>query len=232
MTTTAIGPTLRQRWRTIRWVLLTLAALTAISVVSMHLTAPRPGGRMDPGATSPDGAHALVALLRDHGVEVVEAASVDDVVRAMRPDALLLVAQTYYLVDDDALRRLADLPGDRLLVEPVARTRETLAPEVREAATSSYGGEPRCDMREADRAGDVELGVSDTYEAVGDIPLTRCYDGAVVRYSDDGRTVTVVRQCGLHDQRRAGQAGQRRPGDEPSRGALARHLVRPAARRG
>ena len=31
VTTTAVGPTLRQRWRTIRWVLLTLAALTAIS---------------------------------------------------------------------------------------------------------------------------------------------------------------------------------------------------------
>ncbi len=192
MTTTAVGPTLRQRWRTIRWVLLTLAALTVISAVSMYLTAPRSGGRMDPGATSSDGAHALVALLRDHGVEVVEAAGVDDVVRAMRPDALLLVAQTYYLVDDDALRRLADLPGDRLLVEPVARTREALAPEVREAPTSSFGGAPRCDMREAERAGDVELGVSDTYEATGDIPLTRCYDGAVVRYSHDGRTVTVA----------------------------------------
>ena len=34
--------------------------------------------------------------------------------------------------------------------------------------------------------------LSDTYEAAGDVPVTRCYDGALVRYSDDGRTVTVV----------------------------------------
>ena len=192
MTTTAVGATLGQRWRTIRWVLLTLVVLTAISVVGIYLTAPRQGGRMDPTATSTDGAHALVALLRDHGVEVVEAQSVDEVAKAMRPDSLLLVAQTHYLVNEDALQRLADLPGDRLLVEPVSRTREALAAKVRAGDESSFGGDPGCSMREADRAGDVELGISDTYEATGDATLTRCYAGALVRYSDDGRTVTVV----------------------------------------
>jgi hypothetical protein len=192
VTTTAVGPTLRQRWRTIRWVLLTLAILTAVSLVGVWLTASRPGGRMDPTATSPAGAHALVALLRDHGIEVVEAQHVDDVVAAMRPDSLLLVAQTDYLVAEDALHRLADVPGDRLLVEPVSRSREVLAPEVRAAASTSFGGEPDCELREADRAGDVELGISDTYEPTGDVPLTRCYDDALVRYSADGRTVTVV----------------------------------------
>ena len=34
--------------------------------------------------------------------------------------------------------------------------------------------------------------MSDTYEAAGDVPVTRCYEGAVVRYTHDGRTVTVV----------------------------------------
>ena len=110
----------------------------------------------------------------------------------MRPDSLLLVAQTDYLVAEDALHRLADVPGDRLLVEPVSRSREVLAPEVRAAASTSFGGEPGCELREADRAGDVELGISDTYEPTGDVPLTRCYDDALVRYSADGRTVTVV----------------------------------------
>lgn len=192
MTTTAVGPTLRQRWRTIRWVLLTLVTITVISLGSAYFAAPRPGGPMDPTSTSPEGAHALVTLLRDHGVDVVEAKSLDDVAKAMRPDTLLLVAQTHYLVDDDALRRLAELPGDRLLVEPVSRTQEALAPEVRTAPETSFGGAPECELREADRAGEVELGISDTYEATGDTPLNRCYDGALVRYSADGRTVTVV----------------------------------------
>lgn len=191
-TTSAVGPTVRQRWRTIRWVLLALVAVIVVATITTYLTAPRPGGRMDPGATSPDGAHALVALLRDHGVEVVEADDLAVIERALTPDALLLVAQTDYLVDVDVLQRLAGLPGDRLLVEPVSRTREALAPAVQPTLEASYGGPPGCDMREAERAGGAELGISATYEATGDTPLIRCYDNALVRYSSGGRTVTVV----------------------------------------
>ena len=38
----------------------------------------------------------------------------------------------------------------------------------------------------------MQFGASDTFEASGDVPVTRCYEGAVVRYTDAGRTVTVV----------------------------------------
>ena len=38
----------------------------------------------------------------------------------------------------------------------------------------------------------MQLGSTDTYEKVGDVALTRCYGGALVRYESDGRTVTVV----------------------------------------
>jgi hypothetical protein len=51
---------------------------------------------------------------------------------------------------------------------------------------------PDCDLPEANRAGAVELGSTDTYENAGDADLTRCYGGALVRYHADGRTVTVV----------------------------------------
>jgi hypothetical protein len=192
VTTTAVTPTVTQHWRSWRWVVLALVAIAVLAAVSAYLTAPRPGGRMDPASTGSDGAHALVALLRDRGVDVVVANSVADVERAARPDSLLLAAQTYYTVDDDLLHRLAAVPGDRLVVEPIARTREALAPAVRIGSSSALGGEPDCDLREANRAGDVEFGASDTYETAGDIPLTRCYDGALVRYRDNGRTVTVV----------------------------------------
>ena len=74
----------------------------------------------------------------------------------------------------------------------MARTREKLAPEIQLGPDTSFGGEPDCDLREATRAGEVQLGLSDTYEAAGDVPVTRCYEGAVVRYSQAGRTVTVV----------------------------------------
>ncbi len=191
-TDTAITPTVMQRWRASRWIVLALVVITVVAGVSTYLTAPRPGSRMDPASTSSDGAHALVALLRDHRVDVLVADDIAAVERAAGPDTLVLTVQTTHLVDEDVLRRLAAVPGDRLVFEPVSRTREILAPEVRRNDQGSFGGAPDCDLREATRAGDVQLGASDAFEASGDVPVTRCYEGAVVRYADAGRTVTVA----------------------------------------
>ncbi|HET6733626.1 DUF4350 domain-containing protein [Mycobacterium sp.] len=189
----AVGPTVAQRWRGARWVLLAIVVIVGVAVLGAYLTAPRPGGRMDATSTSPDGARALVTLLGDHGVDVIVADNVAGVETAASPDTLILVAQSSSRIDDDLLRRLAVLPGDRLLVEPVSRTREKLAPEIElDGATSFGGAEPDCDLREATRAGTVQFGLSDSYEAAGDVALTRCYDGALVRYSDGERTVTAV----------------------------------------
>ena len=169
-----------------------LILISAIAAVGALLTSPRPGGRMDPDATGPDGAHALVSLLRDHGVDVIVANSVTDVEQAARPDTLLLAAETYYLRGDDLLSRLADVPGDRLVLEPTSRVRQALTPEIRIGGASMFTAEPKCDLREANRAGVVQLGATDTYEKAGDVEVTSCYGGALVRYQADGRTVTVV----------------------------------------
>lgn len=92
-------------------VLLTVAVLMVIASISTYLTAPRPGPAMDPASTDASGAHALVTLLRDHGVEVVVADTIADVEDAARPDTLLLVAQTHYLTNDTLLQRLASAPA-------------------------------------------------------------------------------------------------------------------------
>jgi hypothetical protein len=189
----AVGPTVVQRWRSARWVLLALVVIVGVATLSTYLTAPRPGGTMDPESTSPQGARALVTILRERGVDVIAADDIAAVERAARPDTLILVAQTFYLFDDDLVHRLSVLPGDRLLVEPAARTREALAPQIRlDGATTFSDTRPDCDLREATRAGEVQFGLSDAYDAAGDVPLTRCYGGALVRYRDDGREVTVV----------------------------------------
>lgn len=180
-----------RRWRAWRWPVLTLVVLAAIAAISAYLTAPRPGLRMDPESTEPDGAHALVALLRDNGVEVVVADRIADVEKAARPDTLILVAESQFLTDDTLLDRLARAPGDLLLVEPTARTREALAPDLRMKTASTFDSNPNCTLREANRAGSVRFGPSDTYEAKGRV-VTSCYDGVLIRYRDGGRTVTVV----------------------------------------
>lgn len=180
------------RWRTWRWVALTLLAIAVIAAIGAYLTAPRPGGRMDPASTGSEGAHALVALLRERGVTVIVADNVADVERAVRPDTLLLVAQTRHIVGDSLLRRIAHTSGDLLLVEPTSRARAALSPDIRASGVDTFSDEPDCTLREANRAGSVEFGPSATYTAATDRPVIRCYGGKLVRYRDGKRTITVV----------------------------------------
>jgi hypothetical protein len=193
MTTVGARPAATRRWRTWAWVILIIVVLALIAGIGAYLTAPRPGGRMDPKATGPDGAHALVALLRDGGVEVVIANTIADVEHAARPGTQILVAQSQYLTDTTLLDRLASVPGDLLLVEPTARTREALMPNVRMSITKAeFDSSPNCTLREANRAGAVRFGISDTYHVKGGRDVASCYDGVLIRYRDDGRTVTAV----------------------------------------
>ncbi|HWF27208.1 MAG TPA: DUF4350 domain-containing protein [Mycobacterium sp.] len=180
------------RWRAWSWVALTLVVLAVIAAIGAYLTEPRPGAQMDPASTGPDGAHALVTLLRDGGVEVIVADTIADVERAARPDTLILVAQSQYLTDGALLDRLAKAPGDLLLVEPTARTREALMPGMGIKPSSDFDSDPNCSLREATRAGSVRFGPSVTYEANDGRTMTSCYDGVLIRFRDHGRTVTAV----------------------------------------
>jgi hypothetical protein len=169
-----------------------LAAVCVVAAIATYLTAPRPGGRMDPAATGPAGAHALVTLLRDRGVTVVVATSIADAENAAHPGTLLLFAQTQRVTSDALLQRLTATPGDLLLVEPTSHARAALAPGIRNSGASVHVTRPNCALREANRAGSVDFGPSNTFHAAGDRTVTSCYGGALVRYRDGDRTVTVV----------------------------------------
>lgn len=189
VTTETRPPAVRRRsWR---WAVLTLGVLALIAGIGAYLTAPRPGARMDPASTGPGGAHALVALLRDGGVDVVVVDGIADVEHAARPDTLILVAQSQHLTSA-LLDRLAKAPGDLLLVEPTTRTRAALMPGVRKSAASALDSDPNCSLREAVRAGPVQFGPSEAYDAEDGQPMTRCYQGVLIRYRAGGRTVTAV----------------------------------------
>ncbi len=200
---TTAAPRRRRSWRPVVLILLVLAVLAGLDA---YLTAPRPGARMDPASTGPDGAHALVALLRDGGVEVVVANGIADVEKAARPDTLILVAQSQYLADT-TLDSLAQVPGGLLLVEPTARTREALLPGIRVSGAGIFDSNPDCTLREADRAGPVRFGASDAYKADDGRTMTSCYDGVLIRFHDHGRTVTAVGATDFMTNSRLLQAG-------------------------
>jgi hypothetical protein len=181
-----------RRRRSWLWVLLMLAVVCVVAAIATYLTAPRPGGRMDPAATGPDGARALVTLLRDRGVTVVVASSVADAENAVLPGTLLLFAQSQRVTSDSLLERLAATPGDLLVVEPTSRARAKLTPGIRNGGASVSSTEPNCILPEANRAGPVDFGPANTYVKNADQTITSCYGGALVRYRDGDRTVTAV----------------------------------------
>ncbi|GAB5008373.1 DUF4350 domain-containing protein [Mycobacterium avium subsp. hominissuis] len=191
MATTTATDTAPRRRRSWRWVLATLLVLAVIAGVDAYLSAPWPGTRMDAASTDPDGAHALVALLRDGGVDVVVADHIADVESAARPDALILVAQSQYLADS-VLDRLARIRSDLLLVEPTTEARKALLPGVRISGTNGFDSDPNCTLREAVRAGSVRFGRATTFESEDGRAMTRCYDGALIRFRDGGRAITAV----------------------------------------
>jgi Domain of unknown function (DUF4350) len=187
--TVTSAPVRRRSWR---WTLLALAAVCVIAAIGTYLTAPRPGGQMDPAATGPSGAHALVALLRDHGVSVDVADNATDAANAAGPGTLLLFAETQRVTSESLLQQLADAPGDLLLVEPTSPARRVLAPGIRTSGARVTETKPDCDLREANQAGSVDFGPANTFRGVDDRLVTSCYGGALVRYGDGERTVTAV----------------------------------------
>ncbi|UMB70007.1 DUF4350 domain-containing protein [Mycobacterium paraterrae] len=186
--THAPRPVRRRRW----WLLAALVVICAVAALSTYLTAPRPGGQMDPESTGPAGAHALVTLLRDRGVTVVVAHSVDEAVNAAGQGSLLLFGQTQRVTTEALLNRLAGTPGDLLLLEPTSRARAALSPGIRNASSGSPTDRPNCELREANQAGSVDFGLSNAFQAAGGRTVSSCYGGALVRYRDGDRTVTVV----------------------------------------
>ncbi|MCG5432840.1 DUF4350 domain-containing protein [Mycobacterium sp. MYCO198283] len=210
MTATTTLPAGRRRtWLVLALCVVVVGVVTAVAAV---LTAPRPGSRLAADSTGPDGAHALVALLERQGVDVVVARTIADVERAGRPDALLLVAQTPYLIDGSSYARLAAVAGDRLLVEPTSATREALAPGVDTDSADRGDAAPGCSLPAAQRAGRAAFGFTETFRASNGTSATSCYGGALVRYRDGDRTVTVVgsgdflTNAGLPDQGNAALA--------------------------
>ncbi|NGX06007.1 DUF4350 domain-containing protein [Mycobacteroides franklinii] len=190
-TNTATSPRLRDRWRTWAWV---LAAAVAIVVTGLLITkSPRPEGYLDPEAVNLRGGHAVAQLLRDRGVTVTRATTIDEVRDAMHADSQLMVLDNGNL-SDPILDALVTLPGDRLMLAPYSDTRERLASQVR---VSSYQSdelvEPDCDLREAKQAGAIQTYIGPTYAFTNPAPgQISCYGGMLVRYQDGNRTITVL----------------------------------------
>jgi Domain of unknown function (DUF4350) len=157
----AITPTIRANLRRGRaWILIAaVLVLGAIVVLIIQGGTRTPGPSLGAGNPAPAGSKALVEVLRQHGVDVTEARSVDVAVDAAHGGATVFLYDEFGLLGDERLGELA-AASDRLVVaEPAFGALETLAPGVRLAgAATGTLDDVACDVRAAERAGVVSGG--------------------------------------------------------------------------
>lgn len=188
------SPSGRQVWRSVRAPLLVGLALLLIAVVSVVARERTPVGHLEPEAANDSGSRALATLLEERGVGVEPVSTVAQARAAAAPDRLILLAHSEIL-SRRQLGALAELPGDRLLIEPSAQALRALAPGVSGTGSAPVRTRnPECALPAAGRAGAATTG-GQTYR-LRDSSGRGCYPASggpsLVRVARDGRAVTVA----------------------------------------
>ncbi len=180
----------RPRWL---WPAVLAAAVILVGVLSA-LDLSQPGGDLDPESAAPEGARAVVRVLRAHGVQV-------QVVRSSA--GLRAVAGSTVLVADpwfaplETLDALAQAPADLVLVAPNAVVLDQLGVPITPRGTAEGSwADPGCADAAAAAAGRARSG-GNLYRGGDQVcyrPAGRAEDGSLVTAVADGRRVSVIGQ--------------------------------------
>lgn len=203
--TVALSPGLRASGRrALFWVIAAIGLLMVAVVVSLIRGTGGVGGeRFGADNPGPIGSQALVEVLRDHGVEVEVAPSLDAALASADADSTLFVADTGGLLGAEQLRRLRDATSDLVVAEPGFELLRTIAPDV------ALGGAPTtdtakagCAVPAAERAGTITTGErslsTDSPDWAVCFPTGEAGASAgMLQRTTSGSTVTLVADGGV-----------------------------------
>lgn len=202
--TAAVVETPRAGTRLRRWLFWILASVAAILLAGFTLLSSFRGlvdqGLYSPTSPSAAGSKALVEVLKQQGVDVVETGSLDETRQAVSDASgrvTVMMADLYGYLDDDKLESLGALDADLVLPTPSQDQLDILAPGVRETAVESSADtvQADCGIPAAERAGEVSQ--ADYAYRTSSSDATGCFetgDGAygLVRLDQGDRTVDVL----------------------------------------
>jgi hypothetical protein len=115
-------------------------------------------GVLDPNGYDPDGAHALKVLLEQQGVEVTRTTDVPTTVQGASADTTVFVPMPY-LLSDDELKALADVPGALVVAEADPTVLDALGTDVQLVdAQDTDVHDPGCSDEVAGNAGRALIG--------------------------------------------------------------------------
>lgn len=194
MTATSVEPTVRQRWRRIRPVVIAAAGLILAGAVLAWFDSLSSGGPLDPRSAEPNGARAVVRLLEERGVNVQRVDTVNRVIDGARTGTLLVTRPD--LLGVERLNRLATAGAARvILLEPDEATVWAFTGGLVPAGSATARvREPTCALPAATRAGSVRID-GQTYR-----PVKNAAGRPVACYGEDNRA-GLVRWIGTDPER-------------------------------
>ncbi|MFJ8755303.1 DUF4350 domain-containing protein [Streptomyces sp. NPDC102441] len=215
MTATAATPTTsesqgpHQIWQRVRGLLL---ALLILVVAGVALAAVRSGGehgRLDPRSSDPNGSRAVAQLLKDRGISVDVATTLDEAAGEAGPGTTLLVAAPNMLTAHQQQilhEATTGSTGRTVLITPDSSSAARLAPGAHpESRGPVTARPPRCDLPAARAAGTADMGgihyATDADDATACYPDTGFAPLLVLPGQGDGDTVLLGSPDFLHNDR-------------------------------
>ncbi|WP_308268973.1 DUF4350 domain-containing protein [Yinghuangia soli] len=159
---TSISPDAAAVWRAARGPLLLAVLVLLVVSIGVLVNGGRDRGELDPRATDKSGSRAVAELLRRQGVDVRRVTTTEEARAAVEsaPGTTALFVPFPKRLDDAQLQAVGVLrPARTILVAPGDRELEAFGTRLRDAGPFDTSlALPRCDLPEALRAGDADLG--------------------------------------------------------------------------
>ncbi|MCX5391041.1 DUF4350 domain-containing protein [Streptomyces sp. NBC_00094] len=196
-TSTALSA--RQIWTRARGAALVLALILIGGIALATVRSTGSHGALDPRSADPAGSRAVAELLKDRGITVTTATTLDEATAATDARTTLLVTTPDLLTETQlaALQRAMETSAGRtVLLGAGPASLGTLTPDVANATSSPVTNRaPACTLPAATRAGSVELG-GERYVIDPGTEADACYpsDGlpTLVRLPGTGAADTVL----------------------------------------
>lgn len=206
---TSTAPTAHQVWKRSRGLLIALLVLVIAGITFAAVRSGTNYGHLDPRSPDPKGSRAAAELLKERGVSVTVATTLDEATTAAGPNTTLLVTGPNLLTPSQQ-RRLhkatAASSGRTLLIAPGPAAVSRLAPGVRAEPHRPVSVlPPSCAFPAARSAGPANMG-GVRYTAP-DSTATACYPSdqapslLILKDREDGDTVLLGSPDFLHNER-------------------------------
>ncbi|MGA5216679.1 DUF4350 domain-containing protein [Streptomyces cinereoruber] len=197
--TTSTALSARQIWTRARGAALVVALILIGGLVLATVQSTEPRGALDPRSTDPHGSRAVAELLKERGVTLTLATTLDEATATTNPGTILLVAAPDLLTDAQqaTLRStMANSAGRTVLLGPGSPSLRALAPGITSAPDTAVTNlEPACALPAATRAGSADLG-GERYEVAPGTTADSCYPSGglptLVRLPGNGTADTVL----------------------------------------